>query len=54
MGDQSRDRFLPTPDEKDALQGTDGEPSRFNKFVTDQDPRIGAGARWYSGHGVPP
>jgi hypothetical protein len=54
MGDQSRDKFLPTLDEKDALQGTDGRPSRFNKYVTEEDPRLGAGARIYCGQGAPP
>lgn len=30
---------VPTQDENDALQGTDGSPSNANRYVTDSDPR---------------
>jgi len=41
MGDyQSATRLIPTQDQKDALNGTAGSPSRFNEFVTADDPRI--------------
>lgn len=36
-GDDSR---IPTQDENDALQGTDGSPSSANRYVTDSDGRL--------------
>jgi uncharacterized Zn-binding protein involved in type VI secretion len=40
MDGQSATRYLPTQDQKDALKGTTGLPTRFNLFVTDDDPRL--------------
>ena len=34
------DTRIPTQDENDALQGTDGTPSNANRYVTDSDPRL--------------
>jgi hypothetical protein len=34
---------LPTVDQKAALAGTAGAPSATNRYVTDEDPRLGAG-----------
>jgi len=38
------DPRIPTQDEKNALAGTAGSPSATNKYVTDQDTRLVAGA----------
>lgn len=40
MDSQSADRLIPTQDQKDALAGTSGFPSRFNPLVTTEDPRL--------------
>ena len=48
MDFQSATRMIPTQDEKDALKGTGGPPSRFNPFVTNNDSRlVGAGGKGY-------
>ncbi len=36
---EGNDSRIPTPDENDALVGTDGAPSTANKYVTDSDAR---------------
>lgn len=36
---EGNDSRIPTQDENDALQGTDGSPSNSNRYVTDSDPR---------------
>jgi hypothetical protein len=37
---EGNDSRLPTQDENDALQGTNGVPSNANRYVTDSDPRL--------------